>query len=323
MRAIVVLGRRLTERGQRRDPLRGEPLSVQPPEPGDEDRVVLLASLVAAEVPKVADPAVVDRPRPRLVVQPGRRSPQKPLPRPSKERDELLSPQRLPLPVPSSTCTILGQPPLDPLELLGVEAELEDVERLRRARELRVHGLVRPVGCRFEEVREPAPGAVREVRLVDDVGLAGANRVLGGGARVPRPRSRRPRTCACARRCARRPRAAQDTRARARPPSRGGPARTGRRGTAARARRAARAARAASGARTPDGSPGRLARAEACRRRGASLEVSARTRQRLTSRSHSHAGSAGCIRSAPTSRPSVNLAVYSNHSRPPARSSDV
>ena len=187
------VGRGLAERGQRRDPLRGEPLGVQPPEPGDEDRVVLLASLVAAEVPKVADPAVVDRPRPRL----GSGFSQTPVlgvrlliaarnrsATPSEERDELAGPQRLPLPGPELDVHELGQPPLDPLELLGVEAELEDVERLRRARELRVHGLVRPVGLPLEEVREPAPGPVREVRLVDDVGLAGANRVLGGGARL-------------------------------------------------------------------------------------------------------------------------------------------
>ena len=79
---------------------------------------------------------------------------------------------------------VLGQPPLDPLELLGVEAELDDVERLRGAGELRVNGLVRAVGQPLEEVGEPAPGAVREVGLVDDVRLAGADRVLGVAARL-------------------------------------------------------------------------------------------------------------------------------------------
>ena len=80
---------------------------------------------------------------------------------------------------------VLGQPPLDPLELLGVEAELDDVERLRGAGELRVNGLVRAVGQALEEVGEPAPGAVREVGLVDDLRLAGADRVLGVAASLP------------------------------------------------------------------------------------------------------------------------------------------
>ena len=79
---------------------------------------------------------------------------------------------------------VLRQPPLDPPELLGVEAELEHVRGLGRARELRVHGLVRAVRLALEEVREPAPGAVGEVRLVDDLRLAGADRLLGEPPRL-------------------------------------------------------------------------------------------------------------------------------------------
>ena len=60
------VGARLRERRQRRDPRGGEPLRVQPPEPRDEDRVVLRDAPVLAEVPEVADRAVVDGPRPRL-----------------------------------------------------------------------------------------------------------------------------------------------------------------------------------------------------------------------------------------------------------------
>ena len=89
---------------------------------------------------------------------------------------------------------VLGQRPLDPPELLGVEAELDEVERLRGARELRIHGLVdrlprRGEACLalarvhpLEKIREPAPGPVGEISLVDDVGLAGADRVLGRAA---------------------------------------------------------------------------------------------------------------------------------------------
>ena len=45
----------------------------------------------------------------------------------------------------------------------------------------------------LEEVREPAPGAVREVRLVDDVGFAGADRLLGEPPRLVARRSPRRR----------------------------------------------------------------------------------------------------------------------------------
>ncbi len=54
----------------------------------------------------------------------------------------------------------LRQPPLDPRELLRVEAELQHMRRLRRARELRVDGLVGAVRLALEEVGESAPGAV-------------------------------------------------------------------------------------------------------------------------------------------------------------------
>lgn len=53
------------------------------------------------------------------------------------------------------------------------------MKRLGRTSELRVHGLVGAVGTALEEVREPTPGPVRKVRLVDDVVHAGPNRVLG------------------------------------------------------------------------------------------------------------------------------------------------
>ena len=65
------VGRRLRERRQRRDPRGSEPLGVQPPEPRDDDRMVLRDAPVLAEVAEVADRAVVDGPRPGL----GRRRP--------------------------------------------------------------------------------------------------------------------------------------------------------------------------------------------------------------------------------------------------------
>ena len=78
-----------------------------------------------------------------------------------------------------------------PRELLVVEAELEDVGRLRVPRELRVERLVAPRAERRrrldaqQEVGDPAPAAVDEDALVDDVGAA-AERLLGrGDALVP------------------------------------------------------------------------------------------------------------------------------------------
>ena len=81
---------------------------------------------------------------------------------------------------------LLRLAPLDPPELLVVEEELEDVGRLRRARELGVERLVGAVRLAEEEVGDAAPVLVGEDALVDDVGLAGADRVGGraGGAVV-------------------------------------------------------------------------------------------------------------------------------------------
>ena len=161
-------------------------------EPRDEDRVVFLDALVPAEVAEVADRAVVDGPRPRLVLALGGDRGEQPLARAAEERDEVGRPQRLPLAGAELDVDVLGQPPLDPLELLGVEAELDDVERLRGARELRVDGLVRAVGQPHEEVGEPAPGAVREVGLVDDVRLARCgSRPRSRGEPAPRRSPRR------------------------------------------------------------------------------------------------------------------------------------
>jgi len=150
---------------------------------------------LVAEMPKVADRAVLARPG----VRRGRGGPgsglsqtpllgvgvgffddsKKPLTRPPKESDVVGSPKTLPLPSRKLNMDLLGQPTPNPLELLRVEAELKDVKRLGRTSELRVHGLVGAVGTALEEVREPTPGPIRKVRLVVDVVHAGPNRVLG------------------------------------------------------------------------------------------------------------------------------------------------
>ena len=98
-------------------------------------------------------------------------------------RAELGGPERGLLARAEQDVDPLGLPALQPGELLVVEEELEDVRRLRRARELRVERLVRPVGLPQEEVGDAAPAVVREDALVDDVDAV-RERLLGLGDRT-------------------------------------------------------------------------------------------------------------------------------------------
>ena len=133
----------------------------------------------AAEVPKVADPAVPARPGVRLVL--ARERVEEPRAHPPVVRLELGDAEALPLAAPVLDVDALDRRALQPLDLLGVEEELEQVRRLGRARELRVDGLVGAGRRALEEVGEPAPAPVGadEVRLVDDLGGALADRLLG------------------------------------------------------------------------------------------------------------------------------------------------
>ena len=102
-------------------------------------------------------------------------------------RDEVGDAKRLAIVRPEHDVHPLGQPPLNPPELLGVERELEQEVRLRVPRELRVGDLVRPVRLPLDEVGDAAPPVgVDEDALVDDVVRAGADRV-GGDARRALP----------------------------------------------------------------------------------------------------------------------------------------
>jgi hypothetical protein len=103
---------------------------------------------------------------------------------------ELGGPKRLALAGAENDVEELGLAPLDASDLLCVEAELEDVGRLRVPSELRVGDVVAPRAeargrvDALEKVGDPAPAVVLEAGLVDHLGAC-AHRLLGrGGVRV-------------------------------------------------------------------------------------------------------------------------------------------
>ena len=84
---------------------------------------------------------------------------------------ELLGPEGRALARAEHDVHELRRASLDAGDLLGVEAELEDVVRLRVPSELRVDDLVRAVRLELEKVGASTPARrVIELGLVDDVG---------------------------------------------------------------------------------------------------------------------------------------------------------
>ncbi len=172
------LGGRAPELRERRDPGRFEPLDLRPVDPGDAREVVDGVPVRVADRLEVADAAVVDG------VGLGRRRVGDEALEPRADAPvvggELAGPEGRLLAVAEEDVDVLGLAPLDARELLVVEEELEDVGGLRGARELGVERLVGAVRLLHQEVGDAAPAVVGEDALVDDVGLAGANRVGGG-----------------------------------------------------------------------------------------------------------------------------------------------
>jgi hypothetical protein len=147
------------------------------PDARDEGEVVVVDPLQVATVAEVADPAVVARPGVGVLVR--REGAEEPLSDAPVVRLELGEPEGLALAEAVLDVDLLDRRRLDARHLLGVEAELQHVGGLRRAGELRVDGLVPSLLHALEEVREPPPAAVGEVRLVDHVRRTGPDRVLG------------------------------------------------------------------------------------------------------------------------------------------------
>ena len=183
-----LLGRdRAAERRERRDSAPLELLDLAAADPGDAAEVVDRVPVRVAERLEVADAAL--RAGERL--GPGRRADEllEPLADAPVVRAELARRERLLRLVAEQHVDVRRLEPLDPRDLLAVEAELEDVGGLRVAGELGVERLVAPRAERggrldaHQEVGLPAPAVAREDALVDDVdaffhGLDG----LAGGA---------------------------------------------------------------------------------------------------------------------------------------------
>ena len=174
------LGRRAPERSERRDAGDGELVDLGAPDARDAREVVDPVPVRLAERAEVADRAVRDGPR--LGVRRVGDELLEPVADAPVVSAELLRPERHALAGPEHDVHELGRVPLDASDLLGVEAELKDVSRLRVPRELRVDDLVPAVGLEFEEVSASSP-ARRGVKdgLVDHMGGASPNQPLGVG----------------------------------------------------------------------------------------------------------------------------------------------
>ncbi len=120
--------------------------------------MVVLLPLRAAACEELAEAAVLDRVRVRVgAVLDGR---EEALAEAAVVGEVVVGPEGLVLAEPVDDVHLLGHAPLDARDLLGVEAELEDVRGPSVARELRVERLVAAVGPALDEVGEPAPAVV-------------------------------------------------------------------------------------------------------------------------------------------------------------------
>ena len=169
-----LLGRdRAAERRKRRHSTPLELLDLAAADPGDAGEVVDRVPVRVAERLEVADAAL--RAGERLGL--GRCADEllEPLADAPVVRAELARRERLLRLVPEQHVDVRRLEPLDPRDLLAVEAELEDVGGLRVAGELGVERLVAPRAERggrldaHQEVGLPAPAVAREDALVDDV----------------------------------------------------------------------------------------------------------------------------------------------------------
>src|SRR5205814_8436916 len=117
-----------------RDPGSVETVDLRAPDPGDEREVLVPLPLLLAEHEELAERTVVDRIR--VGRPPALDRVEKPPLEPVVVGEEVLRPEALALGEPVDDVHPLRPAPLNASELLGVEAELEDVRSLGSPREL-------------------------------------------------------------------------------------------------------------------------------------------------------------------------------------------
>ena len=183
-RAVVLVG--FGQLGERRDVDRGEPGDLVAADVRDATRMVIALPLRLAELLEVAERAMRDGHR--VGVEPGLDRGDEPIADAAVVGGEVVEPERVALAGAEHDVHQLGLAPLDAGDLLAVEAELEDVTRLRVPRELGVRDLVAAAGLPLEKVGVAGPaGGIEEDGLVDDLGAV-PHRLLstrGGGLGVP------------------------------------------------------------------------------------------------------------------------------------------
>src|SRR5262249_5040987 len=151
---------------ERSDVYREELLDLRAADARNTREVVDRVPVLVTERPEVADLAVLDGPR--LGAGCTRDEPLEPVADAALVRTELLGAGRHALAGAEHDVHEPRRAPLDAGDLLRVEAELEDVVRLRVPGKLRVDDLVPAVGLELEKVRAPGPaGGVVEDGLVD------------------------------------------------------------------------------------------------------------------------------------------------------------
>jgi hypothetical protein len=173
-----------------RDALALEPQNLVAPHPRDKAQVIVLAPARLAALEEVAPRT--ERHRQRVDVDSRLDRADEPLTDAVVVRKEVVDAQALPLARPEHDVHPRGHPSLDPCDLLGVEAKLEDIGGLRVPRKLRVDDLIASIRLPLCEIGEPAPAVVDEAGLVDDLG-AGSHRRLGrpgSGVEIPIVRDR-------------------------------------------------------------------------------------------------------------------------------------
>jgi hypothetical protein len=175
--------REVAELLERRDSRGGEAFDLRPRDAGGERQVVVALPLRLAEREEVAESAVLDRVR--VSRRAARDCVEEPSAQPPVEGEVVVRVEALGLASAGDDAHRARHRALDARDLLGVEAELDDVSRPSVPRELGVERLVGAIGLANNEVGEPTPGVVGERRLVDNRRTVAHGAFRGVSSTVP------------------------------------------------------------------------------------------------------------------------------------------